>query len=402
MINIEKVELKNKNNHKRPYYPADNVRLVYSGNDYFQRLEKIIDDSKFELHIQTYKFDNDSTGLSIIEKLKNAADRNVKIFILLDSFGSSNFPNYLKRELRDHGINLRFFAPLLSTHSFYLGRRLHHKVVTADNEIALIGGINIADKYHGTSLQLPWLDYAVELKGSICQGIQKFCNNIYHKRSYRKIKSPTEEFNIDKTLIRIAINDWVNNKTEISKSYLTAIRKAKHEIIIVGGYFIPGRRIRIALRQASKRGVKVKIILAGISDIKLVARATEFFYSYLLRHNIELYEWRGSVLHGKAAVIDNEWSTIGSFNLNHLSSYASIEMNVEIDSAEFSNVFVTHLYEIISRCRLVSRVTYESKNIWLNKLLNWISFRLIRISSFVLTLFSYHRIFKRRFMSSIK
>lgn len=382
----------------RSYQLAENVQLVYSGKDYFQRLNTIIANAKSELHIQTYIFDHDETGKAVIEELKKAAARNVKIFLLLDSFGAAGFPALLKQDLAGSGIHLRFFAPFFSTNSFYLGRRLHHKIIVADNSIALIGGINIADKYKGSEHQLPWLDYAVEIKGPICGSIQEFCDNIYQKRSFKKMTFQSKE-GTGSVPVRIAMNDWVNQKNEISRGYLTAIGKAQREIIIVGGYFIPGRRLRKALREASERGVKVKVILAGISDVVLVARATRFFYSFLLRHKIELHEWRHSVLHGKAAVIDGQWSTIGSFNLNHLSAYASIEMNVEIDSSEFASIFTNHLYEIMSRCMAVSRVKYESNNIWSNKLMNWFAFRLIRVFSFILTVFSYHRLFRRYFLT---
>jgi cardiolipin synthase A/B len=387
-----------KKNKVRAYRKAESVQLVYSGKDYFQRLNTIIANSKNELHIQTYIFDHDETGRSVIDQLKKAAARNVKIYLLLDSFGAAAFPGLLKKDLAGSGINLRFFAPFFSTNTFYLGRRLHHKVIVADNNIALIGGINIADKYKGSENKLPWLDYAVEIKGAVCESIQEFCFNIYHKRSFKNIASAqkTDSGNIP---VRIAMNDWVNKKNEISKGYLSAIAQAKNEIIIVGGYFIPGPKLRNALKDANERGVKVKVILAGISDVMLVARATRFFYSFLLRNHIELYEWRHSVLHGKAAVIDKEWTTIGSFNLNHLSTYASIEMNVEIDSKAFAEIFSTHLYEVISRCMAVSRVKYERKNKWINKLMNWFAFKVIRVFSFILTVFSYHRLFRKYFLN---
>jgi cardiolipin synthase len=383
------------------YQYADQAQLVFSGKDYFQRLERIIDGARNELHIQTYIFEHDSTGKMVIEALKRAAARKVKIFLLLDGFGTSSFPKILSSELSSAGINFRFFAPVFSTPSFYFGRRLHHKVIVADKSIALIGGINIADKYHGSDNELPWLDYAVEIKGTLCGFLQEMCRNIYYKKPARKIiSSGRPEVPENQIPVRFAINDWADKRDEISNGYLNAIKNARKEIIIVGGYFIPGRRLRSALSKASKRGVKVKIILAGISDVALVARATRFFYSFLLRNDIELHEWRHSVLHGKAAVIDSEWSTIGSFNLNHLSAYASIEMNAEIRSKEFSTIFSNHLYEVMSRCRTVSRVKYEDKNVWVNKLLNWCSFRLIRAFSFILTVFSYHRVFRKFFMSS--
>ena len=385
---------RNKNRH---YQQAEDVQLVFSGKDYFQRLERLIEGVRQELHIQTYIFDNDETGERVITLLKKAAARGVKIYVLLDGFGASAFPKKIREELTEAGVKIRFFAPFFSTNTFYLGRRMHHKVVVADTNTALIGGINIADKYRGTDGELPWLDYAVELKGNVCAGLREFCFNIYHKRSFRKI-AETGTDSAGTVPVRIAINDWVNGKNEISSDYLDAIRNAKKEIIIVGGYFIPGKRLRTALKQAVKRGVNVKIVLAGISDVILVARATRFFYAFMLRNKMELYEWRQSILHGKAAVIDTEWSTIGSFNLNHLSTYASIEMNVEIRSKQFSEAFSGHLYEVISRCRKVPEQDPEKTTVF-GKLLNWASFRLIRMMSFVLTVFSYHRWFRRLFLS---
>jgi len=385
---------KGKNKKNRAYQPAGQVELVFSGDDYFQRLARLIEGAQDELHIQTYIFDNDETGRAVVALLKKAAARNVNIFVLLDGFGASSFPRQLRAELSAAGVHIRFFAPLFTTNTVYLGRRMHHKVIVADGHTALIGGINIADKYHGTREELPWLDYAIEIRGTICAGLQEFCSNIYHRRSFRKMVHP-KNGNASGTIpIRIALNDWVNGKNEISKDYLQAIREAKKEIIIVGGYFIPGKRLRAALRNAVRRGVKVKIILAGISDVILVARATRFFYAFLLRNKIELYEWRQSVLHGKAAVVDREWCTIGSFNLNHLSTYASIEMNVEVQSNEFSEAFSKHLYEVMSRCEPVLP-QHEKKSSLMNQFMNWCSFRLLRMASFVLTVFSYHRWFRR-------
>ncbi|MAO17955.1 MAG: phospholipase, partial [Muricauda sp.] len=131
---------------------ADNskyVELVRSGEDYFLRLEKLIDKAEKEIHIQTYIFENDDTGNRIASCLKKAAQRKVKVYVLLDAYGSAALPNSFAQDLVQHGILLRFFSPLFSLNNFYIGRRMHHKIVVADEKMALIGGINIADKYHG-------------------------------------------------------------------------------------------------------------------------------------------------------------------------------------------------------------------------------------------------------------
>ncbi|MFV5689392.1 phospholipase D-like domain-containing protein [Flavobacterium sp. ZT3R25] len=370
------------------------LALVYSGEDYFSRLESIIRNSQFEIHIQMYLFEDDTTGRRIITVLKEAASRHVKIYILLDGLGSLSFPSETITEMRQSGINIRFFAPLFSAYTFYLGRRLHRKVVVADAKIAIIGGINIADKYCGTPMEAPWLDYAVQLNGTIAEPLQKQCIAIYYKKrrfQNKEIKSP---FHVQEdALVRIIQNDWLKRKNEICDAYIKSIRNAKKEIIIVGSYFLPGIRIIQALKKASKNKVKIKLILSGISDLPLTRRATCFLYGKLLNYNIELYEWDKSILHGKTAVIDGYWTTIGSFNLNNLSSYGSLEMNVEINSAKFSKMYQTHLEEIIEQCQRITPESLKMKTNIFTKFINLLSYGITRIIELIVTYTPYKRFY---------
>lgn len=372
---------------------SERISLVYSGEDFFSLLEQIIRDSKSEIHIQTYIFENDSTGIKIINALKEAASRNVKIYILLDGFGSYYFPSARIKEMRQSGINIRFFAPLFSVASFYIGRRLHHKVMVSDAKIALIGGINIADKYRGTLTEVPWLDFAVQINDeNKAKQLQKICNDIYFNKSrLQKKKKESTPYSIEENIIKILQNDWLKRKTEISDAYIKSFSTAKKEIIIVGSYFLPGRKLTNALKKASRNKVKIKLILSGISDVNLSIRATYYIYSKLLNYNIELYEWNKSVLHGKTAVVDNHWTTIGSFNLNNLSSYGSIEMNTEINSVEFSNKYAIYLKEIIAQCeRITSDSLKKRKNIS-SEFLNFISYWISRLILIIVTYFPYKR-----------
>ncbi len=167
----------------REYYPAANVRLVHSGNDYFDTLENIIRSAKHTLHLQTYIFSEDETGKRIYTALKEAAQRGVSIAMLLDGFGSKDLSRKSVHELKNAGIDIRFFAPFFSTQSIYLGRRMHHKIVVADRNTALIGGINIADKYLGSAAEYPWLDYAILIEGSVCVELDTLCRNMYGIRN---------------------------------------------------------------------------------------------------------------------------------------------------------------------------------------------------------------------------
>lgn len=372
------------------------IALVHSGEDYFNRLERIILETEFEIHIQTYIFEYDTIGKKIIDALLVAASRNVRVYILIDGFGSFNFSKQVLNKLRKNGINIRFFSPLFSANSIYLGRRLHHKIVVSDSKVALIGGINIADKYLGSAKNLPWLDYAIELKEEDCAKLlSRLCYNIYYRKrrsDRREIKTYLSEFEYDK--VRILQNDWLKRKNEIGTSYINSIRNAKEEIVIVGSYFLPGKKLLRALKTASKNKVKIKLILSGISDLPMARRASCYLYAKLLRYNIELYEWEKSVLHGKAAVIDHQWTTIGSFNLNNLSSFGSIEMNVEINSVEFSNEYLSHLNQIMDECQRITPKSIELTEGISSKLINWFSYWITRFIEIIITYLPHKRFMK--------
>lgn len=126
-------------------------------------------------------------------------------------------------------------------------------------------------------------------------------------------------------------------------------------------YFLPGRLFRKRLSQAVKRGVKVKVILAGPSDVMMAKNAERYLYEWLLKNNIEIYEYQKTVLHAKVAEYDNLWSTIGSYNVNNISAYASLELNLEIRNNEFSKKVENELEQIIAgECKPITKENYSS------------------------------------------
>jgi cardiolipin synthase len=370
------------------------IELVHSGEDYFLRMKSIIENAKEEIHLQTYIFENDQTGRSIAICLKEAALRQVKVYVLLDGYGSAMLPDSFTQDLVKHGISFRFFSPLFSVNNFYVGRRMHHKILVADGKKALIGGINIADKYHGTPVLEPWLDYAVQLQCPAAIALQNLCRSLFlKKRAVIKIKSVFHA--VDNALVRIIQNDWLVGKTEICDAYFNAILDAEKEIVIAGSYFLPGKRLSNALKKACKRGIKTTLILSGISDVPLMRRAATHLYSSFLRRHMVLYEWNKSVLHGKAAVVDNKWATVGSFNLNSLSCYGSIEMNVEAYSSRFAGALRYDFDSVIKQCKQITFSTLKKKSGIANRMSNWFSYQIVRAALFFLTFLPHLRFLKK-------
>jgi cardiolipin synthase len=366
-----------KDRKKRPYMQTDEVQLIHSGEDFFRNMEAIISSARSTIHFQTYIFDQDEAGKRIANALKAASARGVTVYMVIDAFGSKLSEAFVA-DLRRSGIRFKWFAPFMSRDSFHFGRRLHHKVLVADHEVAIVGGINISAKYLPKPEKEPWLDYAVMIRGSVCIDVERICFQILKKRFNLGVGNKK---NSAKTLTCVRSNDRLRGKNQIANSYLQEIKKAKKSIVILGSYFIPGSRISSALIKAANRGVSVKIIVSGVSDVPVLGRASRFLYGQFLKNNIGIYEWTRSILHGKLAVIDDNWCTIGSFNLNHLSAFSSIEMNVNIIDRDFAKNLREHLEEVISSgCRHLQYESYVSENTFFERLKNTFSYFLIRFA----------------------
>jgi cardiolipin synthase len=376
------------------YYPADEVQLVYSGSDYFNKLQELIQAANTSLYFQTYIYDEDATGILIANALKTAARRGVRIYMLIDAFGSKELSKKFIADLQGAGIHLRMFAPFFSKNTIHLGRRMHHKIVVADDDTALVGGINISDKYRGSATERAWLDYAILVKGNVCEQLSKICLTILRRRFPILKKKPETKTTISNSLVRFRQNDRLRGKKQISKSYLQAIRAAEHSIVFVSSYFLPGRRILKALKKASESGVQVVIILSANSDIILFGKATSHLYASLMKQGIQIYEWQQSILHGKIAMVDEKWVTIGSFNLNYLSALSSIELNVEVMDATLVNQLQQHIQEVIQTgCKKIDYDLYIQSNTWRRRMINTTAYYLTR--GFMKSLALFPKLFSR-------
>ena len=183
-------------------------------------------------------------------------------------------------------------------------------------------------------------------------------------------------------------NDWVRGKNEISATYSEMFRNARSHITILCSYFLPGKLIRRLLSNATKRGVKIKVVIAGSSDIMLAKYAERWMYDWLLRNKIELYEYQPAILHAKVAVCDSEWLTIGSYNVNNISAYASIELNLDVRNADFAKAVEQILETIIqNECLPITKDKHiHTKNIF-KQFIRWCSYQIIRIVFYLLTFY---------------
>lgn len=368
------------------FKPADSIRMLRSGDEFFTRIEQLIDNARFSIHLQVYIFDLDQTGSIILQKLIAASQRGVSVYVVVDGYASPQITPAVAQSLKMQGIFVKRFAPF-HVKSLQIGRRLHHKIVLVDEQIAVIGGINIADKYSGYDKRTPWLDVAIEIQGKVCADVKAICYSIWPKRIQKKWKKhylPEVQKNY-KYNASILQNDWWRRRIEISKSYRDMIRNSQSELTLMASYFLPGFRKRLLLKKASERGVKISIILGGISDIPFLKPALHYLYSVLCKNNIAIYEWTPSVLHGKMAIADGHLTSIGSYNLNALSDYGSLELNVAVESHEFAKTSLSFLQQIISEgCVRIDAKQYQHKSYSIIHIYRFLCFQGLRLSLFLL------------------
>ncbi|MBI5010628.1 MAG: hypothetical protein HZB98_13490, partial [Bacteroidia bacterium] len=204
------------------YRSGHSVELLQSGRSYFAACEEAIDKAIHFIHFQTYIVDDDETGRKIVNALKRAALRGVRVYFLIDAYGGKSFPVHLEQEIEKAGILFRRFSPGLISRDFQMSLRLHHKVLLTDGEQAIIGGINVANRYYGKQGKKEWLDFAVSIKGPECVHVLFILKKLWNKtflkkgeRSREMIYNPTlHEENIR---VKVVQNNWYRNKIEILK-----------------------------------------------------------------------------------------------------------------------------------------------------------------------------------------
>ena len=331
-----------------PRYVAGNsITLLKNGTDFFPALEAAIDGAQTEVHLETYIFADDTAGQRIAAALRRAAQRKVVVRIVVDGFGSHDFfPPHMVDELLQSGVEVFIYRTEAFRFSFrrYRLRRMHRKIAMIDGHTAFVGGINIIDDINTPHHTPPRYDYAVKVMGPLVQELRPIVHRLWLLLSWTRARTrihgmfpsvpPAPPRGTH--LAALVVRDNLRHRDDIEEAYLDAIENARDEIIIANAYFFPGLGFRRALVAAATRGVKVKLMLQGRVEYRLLHHATRALYGSLLAGGVEIIEYHKSFMHAKVAVIDADWATVGSSNIDPFSFMLSREANVIVRDASFS------------------------------------------------------------------
>jgi cardiolipin synthase len=315
--------------------------------------------------LQTYVFDLDTVGIKVCHELIQAAQKGVSVFLVIDSVGSKEFTDNMEFQLVSAGVHFFRFNGIRLKWLHRWGRRLHHKVLLIDYSFCFVGGINVQSAYDA-GVVIPRLDFAAYLEGPIALKLGLYCEKILKKAYGKKIHflkvHPKTEWDARGLDVSLLVNDWVFGYKKIDKQYTRLISEATRDITIINPYFFPRRRFMKLLVESAKRGVRVRLILPTVSDWPSYILASEYLYSYFLKNNVEIYQWKKSVLHGKLASVDGQWVTIGSYNLNYTSYLQNLEVNVNIHSDEFTEKLNIDIDRIIDTgCSKIDPIYFSTQ-----------------------------------------
>jgi cardiolipin synthase len=350
---------------------ADNeVKLLHTGTDYFPALIAAIGAAQYEVYFETYIFAGDDTGKAVLAALIGAAQRGVQVRMITDWWGTGRRQvNCMHEQLLKAGVEHRVFNPW-----FKRGvTRTHRKICVVDRDVAYVGGININDDMfcdynHAISLSAPRWDFAVQVRGPLVASIQQEALTQWRRLGKMSLVKRISLYNDMRKVNKIAarnmvqagfvVRDNLRNRRTIQRAYLQALGKARKSVLLANPYFAPGSKFRHALAAAAQRGVEVTLLI-GVGEIWLQDAVAHSFYPKLLAAGVKVVEYHKTQLHAKVAVIDDDWATVGSSNVDGLSLFLNQEANVVIKDAAFAQSLRQHIEQAIADGVVIDYADFE-------------------------------------------
>jgi cardiolipin synthase len=376
------------------WHEGHRVELLENGEEFYPRVLAAIAAAEREVLLETFILFDDPAGRPLQEAVIAAAGRGVSVQMTLDGWGSATLSPAFIEAMTQAGVRIHIYDPVKwrfgrRTQMF---RRLHRKLLVIDQRIAWCGGINFAHDHlrdYGTQSKQ---DYALEVEGPVVADIHRAMLVMLPKHVRPKQSSwqwlrrrqraaaivPAKSVAPGKALAAFLIRDNGLHRADIERIYRVGIRAAKQQIVIANAYFFPGYRLLRDLRQAARRGVDVRLILQGNPDMRWVQWAANTLHDHLLRAGVHIYEYCERPMHAKVALIDDDWVTVGSSNLDPLSLFLNLEANLVVRDAPLAATLRTSLNRLMDHhCREILPQQAKKRTL-LRQILSYVAYHVTR------------------------
>jgi cardiolipin synthase len=369
-------------------------KFYFNGDKYFAELLRDLQNAKERIFIETYILEKDTLSELLFKALELKKKEGVEVLLHVDGIGCRSTIPWLKAKCQALDIQFKVFNPLpqftnrfqqrfvfISNFFVYfkkLNQRNHRKLVIIDHQIAYLGSLNWSALHTNFDPKaLAWRDTGCQLQGPGIKVIEDSCLLLWQKPKTLnkflasfKLKSSKHALDLDQ--LRMNIGQW--QRYLANKHFIDKINGAQSRIWITNAYFMPRRKILHALSKAAQRGVDVKVLSPGPTDVPVVKWAFAKVALKLLLSGVRLYEYKKSVLHAKTALIDN-WICLGSANLNHRSSRHDLEIEVGFENKNETLSFVEQWEQDLLESRETQAQRFTNMGV-LSRLRSEIAYRL--------------------------
>ena len=332
-----------------PLTAGNKIKLLINGENKFPDMLEEIKNAKQHIHLEYYIYECGGIGCELIEILIKKAKEGVEVKMVYDDFGSPTINKKIEKRLREAGVEI---FPFYKIHFYLFANRInyrnHRKIVVVDGCTAFVGGINVSDKYiNNNKHDLFWRDTHVRIDGPAVYYLQYIFMADWHFCCEKAFVTNDKYFPLIKPFIedsyaQITASGPNSIQPSVMYSILQAIYLAKEEILITTPYFIPGDSIIDALRIAALSGLKVKLLVPGICDSKIVNAASKSNYNELLIAGVEIYLYQKGFVHAKTMVTDGKLIILGTANMDR----RSFDLNFEVNAILYDSKAAKELRDV--------------------------------------------------------
>jgi cardiolipin synthase len=330
-----------------PLFGNNQVEIYFRGGDAFAAMRDAVAAAETEILLESYIYTDDQTGLAFLTELARAAARGVTVKVLVDALGSASTHTELWQEMVRCGIELRLYHPLFEQ-LWYQPFRDHRKILVVDRRIAFTGGMNIGEEY-GSILKRKkfksgdtWRDTHVKVAGPTAWEMAVVFSEGWNRAGGSELAlQPLSAAEAEGPTPRVLVLDstFRRGQAESAAALAAVVGAARKHVWITNAYFAPGWKAVRLLGSASRRGVDVRLMLPGRTDVPIARHAGHGYYSRLLSRGVRIFEYQASILHAKTLVADGYVSVAGSTNLD----FRSFLFNAECDLMILDETIAGHM-----------------------------------------------------------
>jgi cardiolipin synthase len=360
---------------------GNRVQVFVDGDESFIAKKEAIASAQYRVWLETYIFEPDAIGIAIRDEMTRAAERGCDVIVIYDYLGSSRVGSAFFEPLVKAGGKVFAFNPIWPWRKRGpLLFRDHRKILIADDRVAFCGGMNIGADYAGPKYgRARFRDTVFSLEGPCIEDLAAlFVSSLRETsgedRSLKQVSAQSEAG----VLTQVLGSNSRRNLMAIQRSMEMTLRRATSYCYFTTPYFLPFDRLRKAMLDAAQRGVDVRVLTAGLSDVPLMRMASQHAYGQFLEAGIRIYEMFGMTLHAKTATIDGIYGTVGSYNLDHWSASRNLEVNVSAWDPDIAQELERNFRNDLLNSKEVVFSQWEARGLW-TRFKHWFAYQIMRL-----------------------